>query len=180
MARIAIASASDGRDFVHDEVGPFGLDVQTRLAAALRERGHEIITGEGDLNSNADAVRLGRELDAAHPDLTLINYPVWAFPHFSLLFASQGSGPLALFSNIDPRYPGMVGMLAAGGGFDQVGRPHSRTWGDPADPAVIDRLSRLAVAAGSGAARRWTPRCSRPPGCGWKNTRRACTTTGRS
>ncbi|MGH3397050.1 MAG: hypothetical protein ACRDPO_20410 [Streptosporangiaceae bacterium] len=147
MARIALATASDGRDFVHEEVGPFGLDVQDRLAAALRERGHEVLTGEGDLSSNADAVRLGRELAAARPDLTLINYPVWAFPHFSLLFASQGSGPLALFSNIDPQYPGMVGMLAAGGGFDQVGRKHSRTWGDPADPAVIDRLSRLAVAA---------------------------------
>jgi L-fucose/D-arabinose isomerase len=117
MARIALATASDGRDFVHEEVGPFGLDVQDRLAAALRERGHEVLTGEGDLSSNADAVRLGRELAAARPDLTLINYPVWAFPHFSLLFASQGSGPLALFSNIDPQYPGMVGMLAAGGGL---------------------------------------------------------------
>ena len=118
MARIAIATASDGRDFVHDEVGRFGLDVQDRLAAALRGRGHEVVTGEGDLSSNADAVRLGRELAARWPDLTVINHPVWAFPHFSLLFASQGNGPLALFSNIDPAYPGMVGMLAAGGGFD--------------------------------------------------------------
>lgn len=147
MARIAIATASDGRDFVHEEVGGFGLDVQGRLAAALRDRGHEVITGDGDLSSNADAVRLGRELAASQPDLTLINYPVWAFPHFSLLFASQGSGPLALFSNIDPRYPGMVGMLAAGGGFDQIGRKHTRTWGDPADPAVAERLSQLAAAA---------------------------------
>jgi L-fucose/D-arabinose isomerase len=147
VARIAIATASDGRDFVHDEVGRFGLDVQDRLAAALRDRGHEIVTGEGDLSSNAAAVRLGRELAARRPDLTLINYPVWAFPHFSLLFASQGSGPLALFSNIDPVYPGMVGMLAAGGGFDQIGRKHTRTWGDPGDPAVIDKLSGLATAA---------------------------------
>jgi len=147
MARIALATASDGRDFVHQEVGPFGLEVQHRLAAALRERGHQVTTGEGDLSTNTDAVRLGRQLAAGHPDLTLINYPVWAFPHFSLLFASQGSGPLALFSNIDPQYPGMVGMLAAGGGFDQVGRKHSRHWGDPADPAVVDRLSRLATAA---------------------------------
>jgi hypothetical protein len=36
MARIAIATASDGRDFVHEEVGPFGLDVQARLVSALR------------------------------------------------------------------------------------------------------------------------------------------------
>jgi L-fucose isomerase len=94
------------------------------------------------------AVRLGRELAAARPDLTLINYPVWAFPHFSMLFADQVGGPLALFSNIDPVYPGMVGMLAAGGGLDQIGRRHSRVWGDPADPAVAGRLSQLARAAG--------------------------------
>ena len=147
MARIALVTASDGRDFVHQEVGPFGLTVQDRLVAALRQRGHEVVTGEGDLSSNSDAVRLGRELAAQRPDLRLINYPVWAFPHLSLLFATQGEGPLALFSNIDPQYPGMVGMLAAGGGFDQIGQKHSRTWGDPADPCVIDRLSQVATAA---------------------------------
>jgi L-fucose/D-arabinose isomerase len=148
MARIAIATASDGRDFVHEEVGPFGLEVQGRLVAALRDQGHEVTTGDGDLSSNTDAVRLGRELAAARPDLTLINYPVWAFPQFSMLFAGQIDGPLALFSNIDPVYPGMVGMLAAGGGLDQIGRPHSRVWGDPGDPAVAGRLSQLARAAG--------------------------------
>ena len=117
MARIAIATASDGRDFVHEEVGPFGLEVQDRLVAALRDAGHEVFTGPGDLGSNVDAVRLGRELAATRPDLTVINYPVWAFPHFSMLFADQVRGPLALFSNIDPVYPGMVGMLAAGGAW---------------------------------------------------------------
>ncbi len=147
MARIALATASDGRDFVHREIVSFGLGIQDRLATALREAGHEVVTGEGDLSSNVEAVRLGRELAAAHPDLTLINYPVWAFPHFSMLFAGQGSGPLALFSNIDPQYPGMVGMLAAGGGLDQIGRRHSRVWGDTSDPEVIGRLSRIANAA---------------------------------
>ncbi len=53
MARIAIATASDGRDFVHEEVGPFGLEVQGRLVAALREAGHEVITGDGDLRATA-------------------------------------------------------------------------------------------------------------------------------
>ena len=40
MARIALATASDGRDFVHREIVSFGLDVQDRLAAALRSQGH--------------------------------------------------------------------------------------------------------------------------------------------
>jgi len=54
-----------------------------------------------------------------------------------------------LFSNIDPQYPGMVGMLAAGGGLDQIGRAHERAWGEVEDPAVLRRLDALARAGAS-------------------------------
>ena len=150
MARIALATASDGRDFVHEEVGPFGLDVQDRLAAALREQGHEVLTGEGDLSSNADAVRLGRELAAARPGPDADQLPGLGVP--ALLDArsrARRGGPLALFSNIDPQYPGMVGMLAAGGGLDQVG-PHAQPdLGRPGRPGGASTgSSQLAAAAG--------------------------------
>jgi L-fucose isomerase len=41
----------------------------------------------------------------------------------------------------------MVGMLAAGGGLDQVGRQHTRVWGDVADSAVRDRVLETVRAA---------------------------------
>jgi L-fucose isomerase len=53
-----------------------------------------------------------------------------------------------LFSSIDPGQPGMVGMLAAGGGLDQIGRRHGRAWGSIREPAVRDRvLTHVAAAA---------------------------------
>src|SRR3712207_9580543 len=57
-----------------------------------------------------------------------------------MLAAEATPGPLLLFSNIHPEQPGMVGMLAAAGGLDQVGRPYGRAWGDVSDPAVLGRL----------------------------------------
>jgi L-fucose/D-arabinose isomerase len=149
MARIALVTVSDGREFMHQQITDFGLAVQERVAAALRSRGHDVVVADGDAHSNTSAVALARQLAQSRPDLTLINIPVWAFPHFTMLIAEQSPGPLALFSNIDPQYPGMVGMLAAGGALDQIGRPHSRAWGDPSDEAVLTKLSRLACAAGA-------------------------------
>src|SRR5437868_6621815 len=66
--------------------------------------------------------------------------PTSAFPHFTMLAAQELPGPLLLFSNLDPQYPGMVGMLAAAGALDQIGRVHGRAWGDVADPVVAARL----------------------------------------
>ena len=57
-----------------------------------------------------------------------------------MLAASATAGPLLLLGNIDPVYPGMVGMLAGGGALDQMGRTHVRAWGDHADPEVIGRV----------------------------------------
>jgi L-fucose isomerase len=147
MASIAVMTVSDGRDYVHREIEEFGLSVQQRICDALERLGHTVFTVEGDIHSNTSAVAIARALADRRPDLTVINVPVWAFPHFSVIAARETPGPLALFSNIDPQYPGMVGMLAAGGGLDQFGRVHERLWGDVADPAVTRRLDSIARAA---------------------------------
>jgi len=150
MAIVAVMTVSDGRDYVHRDIEFFGLDVQRRIVSQLEQLGHTVVTASSDIHSNESAVRVSRELAAQHPDLTLVNVPVWAFPHFTMLAARQTTGPLALFSNVDPKYPGMVGMLAAGGGLDQVGRVHARAWGSVEDPTVLRRLDALAR-AGAGA-----------------------------
>ena len=74
---------------------------------------------------------MARTVAAVGVDLTVLHYAVWAFPHFTMLAAGALSGPLLLLSNIDPVQPGMVGMLAAGGALDQIGRDHVRLWGEP-------------------------------------------------
>jgi L-fucose isomerase len=131
VPHIGVMTVSDGRASVHKDLERFCLESQRRVAAALRERGHSLTEAEATVWTNDGAVAQGRLLADARPDLVVINIPVWAFPHFTVLAAQQTTGPLALFSNLDPRYPGMVGMLAAGGALDQLGRIHARSTSAP-------------------------------------------------
>lgn len=149
MAKVAILSFSDGRDFVHAGIAGFVAEVEARIAATCQSLGHTVVRGSQPVTSAEVAVREARQVAASRPDLTIFNYPVWAFPHFSVHAARATTGPLLLFSNIDPTYPGMVAMLAAGGSLDQLGWRHERLWGDVGSPSVSDRLNELALAAHS-------------------------------
>ena len=60
-------------------------------------------------------MRAARRIADARPDLTVFNIPVWSFPHFQMVAARETPGALTLFSSLDPKYPGMVGMLGGGG-----------------------------------------------------------------
>ncbi|MGH3888720.1 MAG: fucose isomerase, partial [Pseudonocardiaceae bacterium] len=152
MARVGLLTFSDGRDFVHADIKTFGRDVERRIAQALEQAGHEVIRASEPIWTNTLATTEARRVADARCDLTIFNYPVWAFPHFTMLAAAATPGPLLLFSNIDPQFPGMVGMLAAGGGLDQIGRPHTRVWGDVADAAVLDRVGETVRAAAAVSA----------------------------
>jgi L-fucose isomerase len=152
VALVGIVSFSDGRDFVHQELQEFVRGLEDRLAGALKAAGHEVVRAREVVWTNRLAVAEARRVADARPDLTVFNIPVWAFPHFSMLAANETPGPLLLFSNVDPQYPGMVGMLAAAGGLDQIGRAHGRAWGDVSNPGVLARVeahARAAKAVGS-------------------------------
>lgn len=154
MARIGVISVSDGRDYVHTGIADFIRATEDRLVDALTAAGHEVVRGREIISDNALAGSVAREVAAAGVDLTVLHYAVWAFPHFSMLAAGATPGPLLLLSNIDPVQPGMVGMLAAGGALDQIGRGHTRLWGDPADDALIEAIGVRATAAAAVSALR--------------------------
>jgi L-fucose isomerase len=150
MAKVGLLTVSDGRASVHGGgVGAFGAEVEGRIAGVLEQAGHTVVRAQEVVWTNELAVSEARRLADARPDLTIVNIPVWAFPHFTMLAARETPGPLLLFSNVDPQYPGMVGMLAAAGALDQVGRLHARAWGDVGDAGV---QARLAASIGAGAA----------------------------
>ncbi|MGH2844437.1 MAG: L-fucose/L-arabinose isomerase family protein [Thermoleophilaceae bacterium] len=140
MATIGLLTFSDGRDFVHRDIEGFAGEVEREVADALREAGHEVVRSDQVVWTNESATAAARRVAARRPDLTIFNIPVWAFPHFSMLAARATPGPLLLFSNINPSHPGMVGMLAAGGALDQIGRAHDRAWGSISDPTVLQRV----------------------------------------
>lgn len=149
MAKVGILTFSDGRDFVHEGagVGAFAREVENDVVGALEAAGHEVVRGREVVWTNRLATSEARRVADSRPDLTIFNIPVWAFPHFSMLAADETPGPLLLFSNINPEQPGMVGMLAAAGGLDQIGRTYGRAYGDVSDPAVMDLLEGHARAA---------------------------------
>jgi L-fucose/D-arabinose isomerase len=140
-------SFSDGRSYVSRDTDELVRGSEQRLATWLGSLGAEVVTAEQPITSNALAVSEGRRLAAADPHCVVFNYPVWAFPHFTMLAQDAVRGPIVQFSNIDPQYPGMVGMLAAAGGLDQIGRVYERAWGDIDEPGVQRRLAAALRAA---------------------------------
>ncbi|WP_433328005.1 L-fucose/L-arabinose isomerase family protein [Spirillospora sp. CA-294931] len=147
MARIGLLTMSDGRDFVAGDIAEFAGRAEDALAAVLEDAGHEVVRAREMIWTNELATTEARRVAAVRPDLTIFHYPVWAFPHFTMLAAESTPGPLLLAGNIDPQQPGMVGMLAGGGGLDQIGRVHARVWGDPAD--IKDQILAQVRAAGA-------------------------------
>lgn len=154
MARIGVINISDGRDYVHQGIADFILANENKLVASLEAAGHEVARAYKPVSSNTLATALARQLAERRPDLVVLHYCVWAFPHFTMLVAGQLDCPLLLLANLDPVQPGMVGMLAAGGALDQIGRRHTRLWGDPEDPVVIAEIGVQASAAAAVASLR--------------------------
>lgn len=147
MARIGVISISDGRDYVHEGIVDFIRSTEDVLVEALAAAGHDVVRGPEPISTNALAGSVAREVAAQRVDLTVFHYAVWAFPHFTMLAAEATPGPLLLLSNIDPVQPGMVGMLAAGGALDQIGRRHRRLWGDPDEGDLVSKIGAEARAA---------------------------------
>jgi L-fucose/D-arabinose isomerase len=148
MANVGLLTVSDGRASVHRDVERSASDVARRIAAAIEQAGHRVVEGEHVVWTNELAVSEARRIADARPALTIINVPVWAFPHFTMRAARELPGPLLLFSNLDARHPWMVGMLAAAGALDQIGRSYGRAWGDVEDPAVWARIE-MHIRAGA-------------------------------
>jgi L-fucose isomerase len=140
VATVGLLTVSDGRASVHQTIAAFAKDVEDRIAAELETSGHTVVRGRELVWTNELAVSEARRVADARPALTIINIPVWAFPHFTMRAARELTGPLLLFSNLDPQYPGMVGMLAAAGALDQIGRTYGRAFGDVLDPPVLARI----------------------------------------
>jgi L-fucose/D-arabinose isomerase len=152
MTTVGLLTVSDGRPSVHAEVKEFAVDVENRIALRLSEAGYAVARAEQPIWTNELAVAQARQIADVRPALTIINIPVWAFPHFTMRAARELSGPLLLFSNVDPKFPGMVGMLAAAGALDQIGRSYGRAWGDIGDPSVWSRVE-TQIAAGAAVSR---------------------------
>ena len=167
MARVGVLSFSDGRPFVSRDLEAMNRAFQDRLCRLLEAEGHEPVAPDGAITSAEAARDEASRLAAAGCVCTIFHYAVWAFPHFSAIASRFAPGPLLLFSNVNPQYPGLVGMLAAAGALDQLGTRYARAYGEVEDAAVRSRLAafvRAATAAGSLRGERYGLFGGRPMG----------------
>ncbi|MEM3486334.1 MAG: hypothetical protein QXI12_12015, partial [Candidatus Methanomethyliaceae archaeon] len=139
--KVGILTFSDGREGVHAQVHSVCQRFQNLLEQKLRDTGEvEPIVAPEIVGSSESALAQSKLLTLRGCEVTIFNFAVWSFPHFAILAAQFAPRPILLFSNINPEYPGMVGMLATAGGLDQIGIFHGRLSGDIGDSQVLRKV----------------------------------------
>lgn len=149
MTSVGILTFSDGRPFVAQEVDGLNRQFQDRLQKRLEADGYEVIAGEEIICTNEQAVHEAKRLAARGCDCTIFNFAVWSFPHLPALASRFAPGPFLLFSNVNPEYPGLVGMLASAGALNQVGTTYVRAYGDIEDAQIYAKVRSFVLAAGA-------------------------------
>lgn len=138
--KVGVVTFSDGRPAVYESLRELNRRDEAQLVARLQEAGWEVVQAPEPVWSNESARVAARRLQDSHCDVALFHFNVWSFPHLPMLTARMIQQPIVLLCNVNPEYPGMVGMLAGAGALDQIGRTHTRVWGRIDDPKVLGRL----------------------------------------
>jgi L-fucose/D-arabinose isomerase len=147
--RVGVLDFGDGRHFLQAPLEPVNRQFRDQLVGRLEADGFDVLGGDEVIWQNDIAVRNSRRLAAAGVDAVIFNFSVWAWPQYARMAAQFCPQPIVMFSNVNPRYPGLVGMLANSGSLDQAGIPFTKCFGDVADDSVFGRLRAqiLAIAA---------------------------------
>ena len=148
--RVGVLDFGDGRRFLQAPLEPINRQFRERLVARLEAAGFDVIAADEVIWQNDIAVRNARRMSTA--DVVIFNFSVWAWPQYARVAAQFCPQPIVMFSNVNPQYPGLVGMLANSGSLDQAGIPFTKSFGDIEDDGVLARLKTQIVAVS--AARR--------------------------
>jgi L-fucose isomerase len=144
--KVGILTFGDGRDFLAAPLGPVTTEFTRALQVRLERDGFEVVVGKEAICSNEQAVGQGRAMTAQGVECVIFNYAVWAWPQYTRMAAQFCPQPIVMYAGFNPKYPGLVGMLAASGSIDQVGIPFYKTFGDLEDAATYARLRARIVA----------------------------------
>lgn len=145
---IGIVGLSDGDPEVHQQLKGIVKEQVDAIVTALKDSGQvEVVEAKELVCSVKTAKEQAEYLKAQGVDGTILSYGVFAFPNFSAIVAQNGKGPFLLAANLNPDWPGMVAMLAAGGALNHLGIRHFRASGDVAQPEVLDKYIRFAKCA---------------------------------
>lgn len=142
---VGIIGFSDGDPGVHEELKDVVQKQVDVIETELRKSGRvDVVVADKLVASEKDAKEQAQSLRDRGVDVTVFSYGVFAFPNFSAIAARNGKGPFILAANLNPDWPGMVAMLAAGGALNHLGIKHYRVAGDFRDPEVMEKMLRYA------------------------------------
>ena len=145
---LGVLGFSDGDPAAHKMLAPVVQAQIDAIVEALTADGRvDVVVGEDIVHSDRTAKEYAQNLKAKGVDGTIFAYGVFAFPVFSVISARYAQGPILLAAPLNPDWPGMVSMLAAGGGLDQEGIRHFRVAGDVKDPEVLEKIVTFAKCA---------------------------------
>ncbi len=145
---IGIIGFSDGDIEVHEQLKDIVQAQVDVIAEEIKKDGTiDAIVADNLVSSVISAKEEAEKLKAKGIDGTLFSYGVFAYPNFSAIAAKNGQGPFLLAANLNPDWPGMVAMLAAGGALHHLGIEHFRAAGDFRDPEVLGKIIRFAKCA---------------------------------
>ena len=150
--RIGVLDFGDGRHYLQEPLEPINRQFREQLVRRLEAGGFDVVAADEVIWQNDIAVRNGRRMAAAEVDVVVFNFSVWAWPQYARVAAQFCPQPIVMFSNVNPKYPGLVGMLANSGSLDQAGIPFTKSFGAVEDDGVFARLQSQIVAIA--AARR--------------------------
>ncbi len=146
--KVGVITFSDGRKFVHEELLDMNKNFQEKLVKALEATGEvEVVTAPDIVWKPSLAKKAGKYLRNEDVEVTIFNYSIWCWPHLTVMASLYAPGPYLLVAHINPKYPGMVGLLAASGALDQLGIKHHKVWGDPEDEETISKIMKFIRAA---------------------------------
>lgn len=146
-AKVGVITFSDGRPEVDRELREVNLDFQAKLIQRLSEQGYQVVSFDRPVWDYETCRNEAQKISEAGCDCVVFHYAIWSFPHLSILASRLIDVPVILFSNVNPRYSGMVAMLSVAGGLEQIGRAYERAWGDIDDPAVLNKIRSFVGAA---------------------------------
>jgi len=145
---IGLIGFSDGDPEVHEQLKDIVQKQVDVIASELEKDGRvEVVKAEKLVASVKDAKEQAEYLKCRNVDGTIFSYGVFAFPNFSAIAAENGKGPFLLCANLNPDWPGMVAMLAAGGALHHLGIEHYRAAGDFTDKDVLQKIVTFADCA---------------------------------
>ena len=138
---LGLIGFSDGDPEVHEELKDIVQAQLDVIAEELRKDGRvDVLVADELVHSVKTAQNEAAKLRDKGVDGTIFSYGVFAFPNFSAIAAKNGKGPYLLAANLNPDWPGMVAMLAAGGALHHLGIEHYRASGDFRDPEVLQKI----------------------------------------